>query len=379
MIRVAHVITGLGVGGAEMMLVKLIAGLDRGRFASRVITLTDDLALADRVRESGAEVSSIGLRTSLAAAPGGVRRLTRALREWRPDIVQTWLYHGDLLGGIAGRLIGVPVIWNVQSSTIDTARFSRRTTAVGRICAAASRVVPRAIVSCSYAGMEAHVAMGYARRRFQVIPNGADLSVFRPDPESRASFREELGVGPDVRLIGIVARLHPQKDHGNFFAAAGRLAKTHPDVRFVPVGLGLDPGNEETMAMVRGAGVERQTILLGLRSDIPRILSGLDIHTLSSSFGEGFPNVLGEALAAGVPCVVTDVGDSCRIVGETGRCVPARDAEALANGWRELLDLPPAEFEALRVRARERAERHFSIEASVAQYEQLYQRTLTPS
>lgn len=377
MIRIAHVITGLGVGGAEMMLVKLVTGMDRRRFESRVITLSDDLALADRVRAAGIGVSTLGLDTRLGSAPGALRRLVRTLREPRPDIVQTWLYHGDLLGGIAGRLIGAPVIWNIQNSAMDPSRTSRRTTTVSRICAAASRVVPKTIVSCSYVGMEGHIAMGYTRSRFEVIPNGVDLAVFRPDPEVREDVRAEWGVAPGTRVIGIIARLHPQKDHGNFFAAAGMLARTHPDVRFVLVGLGLEPGNEETMAMVRAAGVERQTILLGLRPDIARILCGLDLHTLSSAFGEGFPNVLGEAMAAGVPCVVTDIGDSARIVAETGRSVPSRNPAALANAWREMLDLPPAGFEALRVAARERVAAHFSIGAAIGQYEQLYERTVS--
>jgi glycosyltransferase involved in cell wall biosynthesis len=374
-IRVAHVITGLGVGGAEMMLVKLIAGRDRGRFESRVIALSNDLPLEDRARQAGAEVSTLGLDPSLLAAAGGLRRLLRMLRDPRPDIVQTWLYHADLLGGVAGKLLGVPVIWNIQNSAMDPSRTSWRSTAVGRMGAAASSVVPKSIVACSYVGMNQHIEMGYDRRRFQVIPNGVDLSLFRPDPELRASVRAELGVTPDTQLIGMIARLHPQKDHENFFAAAGRVAKTHPNVRFVMVGLGLEPMNDETMAMVRGAGVEQQTILLGLRSDIPRILCGLDLHTLSSAFGEGFPNVLVEAMAVGVPCVVTDVGDSARIVGDTGRSVPSRDPGALASALREMLDLPAAEFDALRLRARERTASHFSIEAAVEQYEQLYERT----
>jgi len=379
MIRVAHVITSLGVGGAEMMLVKVVAGMDRGRFESRVISLSGDLALADPVRAAGAGVTTLGLNASLRGAPGALRRLVRALREPRPHLVQTWLYHADLLGGIAGRLIGLPVLWNVQSSALDTSRDSRRTTAVGRICGAVSGIIPKAIVSCSYAGVEDHVRMGYRRSRFEVIPNGVDLAVFRPDPELRASVREELGVTPGHRLIGMIARRHPQKDHANFFAAAARLVRTHPNARFVLVGLGLEADDEEAKAMARSAGVEEQTILLGLRRDISRIYCALDLHTLSSSFGEGFPNVLGEAMAAGVPSVATRVGDSEQIVGDTGRSVPIRDPEALASAWRELLDLPAADFEALRGAARERAARYFSLEAAVGMYERLYERTLTPS
>jgi glycosyltransferase involved in cell wall biosynthesis len=242
------------------------------------------------------------------------------------------------------------------------------------MCALASHTLPRVIVSCSDAGVTVHASAGYSRGKFQVIYNGTDLSQFKPDTSNRAAVRQELGVSARTPLIGMIARFHPQKDHATFFAAAGKLIRTHPDVRFVLAGLGLDPNNPEITALMRASGVAEHSFLLGLRSDIPRILNALDVHTLSSSFGEGFPNVIGEAMASGVPCVVTDVGDSAQIVGDSGKAVPPRNAGALAQAWREMLDLPASGVSRLSAHARERVARHFSLQSSVEQYANLYER-----
>lgn len=375
--KILHVITGLDTGGAEMMLMKVVERLDRARFSSRVVSLSHEMGLADRVREAGVDVTTLNVVPKLAAGPRTIRRVSALIRETRPDVIQTWMYHADLVGGIAGRIAGVPVIWNIQSSTLDPVLTRCRTRVIARVSAVMSKVLPSAIISCSNAGLEVHSRMGYARDLFEIIPNGTDLSVFRPDPEGRAAMRRQLGVSAETRLVGMIARLHSQKDHPNFFAAAGLLARTHSNARFVLVGLGLEPHNPEVLNMARNAGVEERTTLLGLRSDMASLLPALDIHTLSSAYGEGFPNVIGEAMAAGVPCVVTRVGDSAEIVGDTGFAVPPRDPQALANAWRQMLDLDGDEFEKLRVRARQRVADHFSLEASISQYEALYERVGT--
>ena len=232
--------------------------------------------------------------------------------------------------------------------------------------------MPRVIVSCSNAAVDVHRKLGDADK-FRVIPNGTDLETFKPDADARRAVRDELGLDDSTPVIGMVARFHPQKDYPNLLAAAGQLVRSHPGVRFVLCGLGLDAANAPLASLLRANGVENHVILTGLRRDIPRLLNAFDLHTLSSSFGEGFPNVVGEAMAAGVPCVVTDVGDSALIVGDTGITVPPRDPAALAQGWRELLDLPREELDVLRVRARQRIADEFSLGAIVAQYESLYE------
>ncbi|MEA2329577.1 MAG: hypothetical protein QOE68_4536 [Thermoanaerobaculia bacterium] len=372
MLRVSHVITGLGVGGAEMMLVKLLSALDPEQFRSHVISLSSDLALSPAVREMGIPIDVLNVAPFAASVLPAVVRMRRLLRDAKPDLVQTWLYHADLAGGLAAKWLGLPVIWNVQTSTVDPKGISRRTVRVVNLCARTSGFIPDKIVSCSQAAVGIHTSLGY-RDKFRVIPNGTDLGIFRPDDEVRCAVRTELNVGDAMPVIGMIARFHAQKDHPNFLAAAADLARTHPRVRFALCGLGLQPDNEELMTIVREHGLQDHVLLMGLRRDIPRVLNAFDIHTLSSSFGEGFPNVLGEAMATGVPCVVTDIGDSAMIVGDTGVAVPARDPAALANGWRRLLDLSAEEFATLRGRARERVRSEFSLAATVKQYVALYE------
>jgi glycosyltransferase involved in cell wall biosynthesis len=372
MLRVSHVITGLGVGGAETMLVKLLSAMDPKRFRSHVISLSSDLALAPSIRDLGIDIDELDVKPNVSDAFYSFSALARVLRKAQPDLVQTWLYHADLAGGIAAKRLGVPAIWNLQSSTLDPVCISRSTLRVVKFCAWSSRFIPRAIVSCSHAAVSVHEKTGY-RGAFRVIANGTDLDVFKPESEARKAIRAELGLDDSTPLIGMIARLHPQKDHPNFLAAAAQLVRTRPHVRFLLCGLGLEPANEELTASIRALGLEGHVLRMGIRHDVPRVLNALDIHTLSSSFGEGFPNVIGEAMATGLPCVVTDVGDSALIAGDTGVTVPSRDPAALANGWRTLLDLPPGELARLGARARRRVATEFSLAASVTRYEALYE------
>jgi glycosyltransferase involved in cell wall biosynthesis len=377
MLRVSHVITGLGVGGAEMMLVKLLRTIDRERFHSHVISLSSDVPLAPEIRSLGIDVDVLDIPASTLKILPAVWRVTRLLREAKPDLVQTWLYHADLIGGAAGRLLRVPVIWNVRTGTVDPAGISQRTVRVVKLCALASRFIPRAVVSCSRVGVDIHTALGY-RDRFRVIPNGTDVETFKPDAGARRALRAELHLDDAVPVIGMAARFHPQKDHPNFLAAAADLVRTHPHARFALCGLGLIPSNDELMAVIRSHGLEQHVLLLGLRRDVARVLNTFDIHTLSSAFSEGFPNVIGEAMASGIPCVVTDVGDSALIVGDAGVTVPPRDPAALANGWRKLLDLSPDAFADLRAKARSRVITEYSLAASVAEYEKMYEAIAKP-
>ena len=366
-------ITGLGVGGAEMMLVKLLAGTDRERFESEVISLSSELALADRIRAAGVTVSTLDIKPSLLRGAMSLPALRRRLASFGPDLVQTWMYHADLAGGLVARSIRTPAIWNVQAGNVDPEHIPLRTRGLVRLCGAVSGIVPRRVVSCSWAAIGIHEKSGYPRSKFVVIPNGTDLRQFGPDPAARAAFRAEFGLPADSRIIGMVARLHAQKDHPTLFRAFADVVRTHPDVRLVLCGLGLEPANAELAAMLGELGIARNVLLLGVRSDVPRVLAALDLHVLPSAFGEGFPNVLGEAMACGLPCVVTDVGDSALIVGDTGVVIPPRDAGALAAALRQMLDLPEAEFESLRRRARERVATQFSLPQSIRAYEALYE------
>lgn len=370
-IKLLHLITDLDVGGAEMMLYRVLTRLDRSAFAPEVIALTDVGPLGARISALGIGVGTLGMRRG-APDPLGFLRLTRRLRANPPDVIQTWMYHADLLGGLVARLAGrAKVAWSLRQSNLDRRVNKPSTLLVVRACARLSHWLPARIVCNSDAACRAHTRLGYAAGKMVVIPNGFDLSAFKPDPEARVAVRRELGLPEEAVLIGLVARFDPQKDHGNFVRAAGLLHARRPDAHFLLCGGGVTWENRELAGWIEAAGIRGQCHLLGPRDDVPRLTAALDEAT-SSSNGEGFPNVIGEAMACGVPCVVTAVGDSAVVVGTTGRVVPPGDPWALAAGWSALLALGPAGRQRLGEAARERIGERFSLPAVVARYEQLY-------
>jgi glycosyltransferase involved in cell wall biosynthesis len=377
MIRITHVIDGLSVGGAEVMLANLLRRLDPAAIRSEVISLTDIGPVGRTIEGLGIPVRALGLRPTPAGALGGAR-LPLWVRRSRPDIVQTWLYQADLLGGLSARVASrrAPVIWGVHRSDLDPTWTKPRLARVARLCALASRRVPTRIVCCSEDAARRHIALGYASDLMAIIPNGFDISAYAPDEQARASVRAELGVAPDVLLVGMVARFDPQKDHANVLRAAIELARTHPDAHVVLCGAGVDRTNADFTRLVDELPGPERLHLLGLRRDIPRIDAALDVAVLSSRGGEAFPLAIGEAMASGVPCVVTDVGDAASLVGDTGTVVTSRDHVALADAIRALLDLAPEERRALGRAARARVEQHFELDQAVDRYRALYDEVL---
>jgi glycosyltransferase involved in cell wall biosynthesis len=318
-VRVLHVITGLGQGGAETMLAKLIEALPE--ITHVVVPLARDLALAPRIAAAGAEVIPLGMRGPLGL-PAAVARLAALIRRVRPDVIQSWLYHADLAATLARAVAfsRAPLAWSLRCSDMDLARYAPATRLVVRALARLSGV-PAVIASNSEAGLAWHRRLGYRPRRSIVIPNGFDTDRFRPDPEARSRLGAMLGWGEEAVIVGLVARVDPMKDHAGFLAA---LARTEPALRAVLVGRG-------TEALAIPAALAGRVAALGPRDDVAALTPGFDIACLASRFGEGFPNVLGEAMACGVACVTTDVGDASAIVGEAGVVVPPGDPAALAE------------------------------------------------
>jgi len=373
MIKVVHIITGLEIGGAEMSLFRLLSRLSV-KFQFHVISLTTIGDVGKRIQNLGISVEALGMKAGLPN-PLAILKLALKLKGLKPEIVHTWMYHADLMGGLAARLAGVPTLaWAIRNSTLDASKTKFATRAVVRTCALLSCRLPDRIISCSHTARDIHVAVGYDETRFVIIPNGFDLSCFRPDPIAYAEVRHELGIPADAPVIGVVGRFHAQKNHQVFIEAAGILRATRPDVHFVMVGKELENSNSHIAAWLQHAEIENKTHLMGLRNDIPRLTAAFDIATTSSSWGEAFPNVIGEAMACGVPCVVTDVGDASYIVSDTGRVVPPGDMTKLAAAMKDLLALSPAERRTLGARARTRVSEHFEIGNVVRQYEAFYEK-----
>jgi glycosyltransferase involved in cell wall biosynthesis len=371
-LRIVLIINGLvGGGGAERMLVKLVTALSP-RFEPLVISLTERGDLANQLQSAGVEVKALGLKGA-SSFPGAFARLTGTLRWFKPHAINTWLYHSDLIGGLAARAAGIrSIAWNIRNSTLPEGHARATTRAVLRLNASLSNKVPRLILCCSEVARQIHVDAGYDASRIRVIPNGFDLSRFQPDALARAEVRQEIGVPDDVPLVGMIARWHPQKNHHGFIEAAAALRKRIPTVQFLLSGLGLDRSNEALTGWIREAGLENAVHLVGYRQDVPRLMAALDLATLSSTFGEAFPNVLGEAMACGVPCVSTDVGDAAAIVGDTGIIVPPGNAEALTSAWDAMLSRPGELRLQLGQRARNRVQDHFELISVVKKYEHVF-------
>ncbi len=315
--------------------------------------------------------------------PRGLLRLTRQIAARRPHLVQTWLYHADLLGGLAAKAAGNrPVFWNIRNGTLEPGASRRSTVLTVRACAWLSRRLPDRIVCCAETARDIHIRFGYAAERMCVIPNGFDIEAFRPDPAARLAVRQELGLPATATLVGLFARFHPQKDHRGFVQAAMLLRREHPDVQFVLCGDGIDGDNGELAGWLAAAGLREGVFLLGRRQDLPRLTAALDLAVSASACGEAFSNTLGEAMACGIPCVATRVGDAALIVGDTGRVVEPNRPDRLAAAMGELLAAGPGARADLGRRARQRIEERFSLAAVVRRYEALYEDYLpgpTPS
>jgi glycosyltransferase involved in cell wall biosynthesis len=318
-------------------------------------------------------VRSLGMKTRMPN-PLLVMQLARWIRESKPDVVHTWMYHANLIGALAARLAdGVPVVWGIHHTTLDPRIDKRRTMLVNRVCASLSKGFAARIACCSEASLRVHKELGYAADKLEVIPNGVDLEKIKPDPAARASVREELGIPADALLIGIAARFHPLKDHSNFVHAAARLHQQMPEVHFLLCGLDVTWQNSQLREWINTAGIRDCCHLLGVRHDISRLFAAMDVATTASR-SEAFPVVIGEAMACGTPCVVTDVGDSALIVGETGTVVPPGDAHALAEAWRKLIVAGPRVRHRLGLAARRRVQQHFALPVIVERYQAIYAR-----
>ena len=374
--KLMHLITDLETGGAEVVLSKLLAHMDRSRFQNSVVSMTNEGVLGGPLKTLGIPVFTLRMRPGMPHLLA-LWRFVRLLRKERPMLLQTWLYHADLLGLLAGKLARVPVIvWNVRCSDMDMRYYSKLSALVFRMVVALSSV-PQAVIVNSEAGRQFHERLGYTPRRWVYIPNGFDLARFCPDAKARGIFRRALSLPNNTILIGLVARFDPMKDHTNFLRAAHCLLKKDARVHFVLVGRGVDHNNQEMMHAIQGSGYEKHFHLLGEQKDMPLVFNALDLLCSSSAYGEGFSNAIGEAMACGVPCVVTDVGDSAHLVGDTGKVVSPKNPEALADAWQQLIALGEAERRECGMAARCRIEKNFSLPAMAARYEQFYETCFT--
>ena len=367
-----HIIVGLNIGGAELMLRRLVVShLNHPHMRHAIVSLTTVGPIGQQLQQQHVDVYALNMK-GIGDIWRVLCRLRQLIESLRPDIVQTWMYHADFLGGLAARVAGVKnIIWGVRTTEVNAAGFGA-TALVRKACAWLSSTVPRFIVCAAEASRKAHIAVGYDASRMVVIPNGFDLARFVPMPDRRDALRLQCGFDVGAVVVGYVGRFHPVKDQANFVRAAGLSAASHPNARFLMVGRDLDAANAQLQSWIKDTGHADRFVLLGERSDVPVCLAAMDVFCLSSRT-EGFPNVVGEAMAMGLTCVVTDVGDAAMLVADTGVVVPKEDSVALAAGLGKLLSMPSAEREQAGQRAKARIHSKFSMDLAREQFEAIYE------
>lgn len=365
---IVHIITGLNRGGAEHALFRLV-GQERDPSQVRVISLMDGGIFKAQLEALGIQVTCLQMRPGLPS-PLKWWRLVRLLKTWQPRLVQTWMYHADLLGGLAARTARLPVCWGIRHSDLSREGNKPTTLFVARVCAWISRWVPVRAISCSARAAEIHRAFGY-QVPFVVVPNGLDVAAWAPCADQRGPVRMALALPAQAFVFAHAGRKDPQKDHATLARAFSRVHAARPDAHLLLCGEGLVPGEGYFEHLPFSPSAREAVLGLGPRDDLPQLWRAADAFVLSS-YGEAFPNVVAEAMACGLPAVVTDVGDAAEIVGETGKVVPPMNEQALAQAMLDLMRMSDDERQRLGAAARERVQACFTLERMSAGFRRVW-------
>lgn len=369
--KVVHIISGLEDGGAQSILFRI--STNDSSCDHVVVSLGGDGKYGELLRSNSVQVVCLNMPRGRITF-SGISYLWRFLRLERPDVIQTWMYHADFLGGITGRLAGCKnVIWNIRHSDLVPGANAKLTILISKICALVSGFVPRKIICCAHAAKKVHVNYGYSKNRMVVVQNGLDPDIYYYNPTAREQIRANWGLALSEIAIGLVARYDPQKDHGTFLEALAILKNREMSPKCFFVGTGMTNQNNELMEKISKLGLQNEINLIGRNNDVPGIMSALDINVLSSSHGEGFPNVLAEAMACETPCVSTDVGDAAFILGKNGILVSPGDPNALASGVEQMIREKESDSWGGRcVEARKIVVNNFSVNNMVAKYHEVW-------
>jgi glycosyltransferase involved in cell wall biosynthesis len=364
--KIIHIITTLNDGGAEATLMRLCEGDVRNIHI--IISLSDDGKYGPLLKSKGFKVYKLNMSSNWPS-PIAFLRLMRLLKSEKPHIVQTWLYHADLLGGLTAFLCGInTVVWGIHNSMLDPNKTKKKTFFIIKILAKLSWILPSRIVVCAESARIAHSIMGYNSKIMHFIPNGYDLSDFKYLHHDGIKIRNTFNISKDIPLLGTVGRYDPYKDHSNLLHALALVKNYIPEFKIILVGSRIDYNNSHLIQLIKKLNLENYVLLLGPRNDIPSIMSALDLHILSSS-SEGFPNVVAEAMACETPCIVTDVGDASFIIGDTGWVVPPQNYEALAVAIRSAItEIRALSWSDRCAKSRYRILSNFSIENMVKSY-----------
>ncbi len=376
LLKITHIITTLDRGGAETMLAKLAGNLaSRGGLEQHVICLGPEGRLVSELLQSGIGVTCLGMQKRIQDLLA-IAKLFSILRRQKPDIVQTWLYHADMLGSLAALTLGIDrLAWNLRCSEMIFSE-SQTTKILVYLLARMSRL-PKGIVSNSAAGRRHHQKLGYRPRMWKVIPNGFDTKRFCPNLKAGLAFRKQHGIALDSMVIGMLARFDQMKDYTTFFKAVAMISPRPKVKKFAVVcaGQGVDKSNKVLENIISDLGLTGNVHLLGYCAEPESFFQALDIHVLASK-GEGFPNVVGEAMSCGVPCIASDVGDVKQLLGNHGKVFAPGDSHGLAAHLMNYIDLDRSARKKIGTDARQRIIDHFSIDRVADQYLEFYESLL---
>jgi len=370
--KILHVITTLEQGGAQSILADLVERWEEPRDSHLVVSLrsVEDLPVYFKAKEF--------LVKSLDMEPGEfsfakLQDLIQIVRSYQPDLIQTWLYHADLMGSLAAWLGGkIPVVWGIHHTTTGKDSVKPSTWRIVGLLKIIARFSPAKIVCCSHSSSRTHRDLGFPDHKIITVLNGIDTDKFSPNPGARQALRRELGLAEHEKLVGLFARYNPQKDHKVFLQAAAILLKRLPETQFLLAGQDIEPGNDKLQGEIEKLGIGDNLHLLGRRDDMDVLNAAIDLATLSSSYGEALPLSLAEALACGTPAVGTNVGDIAELIGSGGKVVEPGNPEALAEAWASILELSDQQYHKLSGLARKRIVERYNLTGMIGQYRGVY-------
>jgi len=372
-LRVLHVIGGLGPGGAETMLFRVVT--HPSDVEHQVICLAGPDWYSEELQRRGIKVEHLNINAG-SNSFAATARLFGLVRRSGADVVQGWMYRSNLLAALAAKSKGIPAVWGIHNSSLEPLSFGAKlwVYASGTL----ARWVASYVINCSNRSAELHAALGFDSAPGHVIHNGHQSDIFFPDEEAGGRLRRSLDIAPGTFVVGSVARWHVQKDHPNLLAALKILkSRGITDFKCIFAGFEMHRENAAMVGAIDEAGLTDAVIALGSRADVPDIMRAMDLHVLASCGGEAFPNVVAEAMLCGTPCAVTDVGDSAFMVDTTGWVAPPRDPEALAAcieaAYAQFKGDPPG-WAARCAAARQRIATRFTLDAMVRDYEQVWRR-----
>jgi len=328
-LKILHVITGLGCGGAENVLLKLIKH-DKNNI-HYVFCLTKQTCLKHLYMQAGASLYYFDFK-NIFLFPYYSYNLVQHLKKISPNIIQTWMYHSDLFGGLLGRIAGFKnIIWGIRHSNFHLKNTPTTLKLIVKLSAILSYIIPKKITVCAKSAYVYHTKVGYDHEKMVLIPNGFDLNYFKPTAQKSKSISTKKIIPKKKMVIGFVGRFHPQKDHKTLLD--GLMLAKQKGIPFKCIFVGNDntKKNIHLVKMIKERKLFECIKLSGVRYNMPKVMNSFDLLILASLYGEGFPNVVAESMACATPCVVTNVGDSSSIVGNTGWVIPPGNAFLLSQ------------------------------------------------